>query len=273
MRTRKEDLFDESSENSIPHMSVNLFGGLTVCIGEEKVPDSCWKKNKSKMMLAYLVTKFGHEVGRQELLHELWPDMDEERAIDSMYVVWASLKKALSVNGEAPYLVNNGLTYKIDNSLVSSDVQEFDNLTREILFEDVDEKRLLEVFLQLERIYCGDILSGIQCGPNLERTRKRYRDTYVDVLTAASNSMVESGNCAGALWFARKAFEVDSEREDVYQALIRAQGAAGQRSAAIQTYFMCKEFLDKELGMPLSRRTISLYEDLLNDDLDDDDSK
>ncbi len=265
---RNATLVRDINGKRIPRMRVCLFGGLRVYIDGERVPDACWTKGKSKTMLAHLVTKFGREVSRDFLLTVLWPEMEVRKAIDNFYVVWSALRRALRNQlGSSPYIRSSGTLYSIDSDLVESDVQEFDILVREVLFGRHNEQGLEEIFVRMDEVYIGDLLAGLKCDSVLLRLRSRYRDTYVDALLSGTRAMMEMDNGAAALWFARKAISLDSHREDVYQTLMLAQAFNGQRTAAMNTFFLCKEHLDKELGIEVSRRTSDIYERLLQDNI------
>ena len=75
--------------------------------------------------------------------------------------------------------------------------------------------------------------------------------------------LVEAGEVRGGLWFAREALKHDRSREDAYTALMEAQIAAGQRTAALETYFACRRYLTNELGIDPSLRTVQLYRDII----------
>lgn len=256
-----------SSGAGYPEMEVNLFGGLRVRIEGEEVPDYAWSKNKAKLLFAYLVTRSGREIGRDALLDSLWPGMDHRRALNNLYVVWSAMRKALrNSSGECPYVIARGELYRIDSSRVWSDVAEFDELTKKMLFESHTQDEVEQLYLRIDQLYSGDFLAGVKCDQYLLRMRERYRDTYIDALLMASRKLLEIGNAPGALWFARKAFEMESAREDVYQTLMLAQIEAGQRTSAMETFFVCKKYLDQELGLPLSKKTLELYQRLLDGD-------
>jgi len=214
-----------------------------------------------------VVTNYGKAVNRERIIECLWPDLDHSRAVDNVYVTWCQVRRTLERAGSSSdYVSASNCMYRINTDLVESDVYEFDVLTRKMLFNNLNDKSLAQHIARMEQIYAGDLLSGTTCDPYLARMRRRYRDTYIDVLTFASQRALVHGDNAGALWFARKALNMENRREDVYQTLMRAQAAAGQRIPAMETFFMCKSYLDEELGVPLSRRTIELYERLLNDE-------
>lgn len=250
-----------------PKMEVSLFGGLKVRVGGEPIPDGAWVKNKSKLLFAHLVTRSGREVSRDMLLESLWPGMEHRRALNNLYVVWSAMRRALgNRDGECPYVVARGELYRVDSSKVWSDVQEFDELTKRMLFEDHAQEEVERLYMRIDQLYSGEFMAGIKCDAYLLRMRERYRDTYVDALLMASRKILDDGNAPGALWFARKAFEMEAGREDVYQTLMMAQMEAGQRTSAMETFFICKRYLDQELGIPLSKKTLKLYQRLLDGD-------
>ncbi len=247
-----------------PEMQVNLFGGLKVRINGKELPDSVWQKNKSKLLFAHLLLRFGREINREILVDSLWPNMDRARATRNLYVVYSAMKRALrNSNGEAPYVVSRGELYKVDSNLVWSDVAEFDELTKKILFESPKNINIERCFMRVEQLYSGDLMAGIKCDPYLIRMKNRFRATYIDSILMASKIMLENNNIPAALWCARKAMEMETGREDIYQALMLAQQRAGQRTSAMETFFVCKRYLDNVLGIPLSKKTIHIYESLL----------
>ena len=267
-RPSKKDVEASPGPHPTPKMKVYLFGGLRVYIGSEKIADEKWSKAKAKVLFGHLVTRFGREVGREILCDAMWPGFDEYRATDNLYVLWSSLKRTIANEyGECPYIVCNRSLYKIDPALVDSDVRQFDELTRKVLFGKPTARSMRRIFVKLDQLYAGDLLAGVKCDDYLSGLRDRYRDTYVDSLIAASSTYVDSRDFGEALWFARKAMSIDSKREDVYRALMIAQGLSGQRVSAMQTFFKCKEYLDSELGLPLSKKTIDIYQKLIKDDL------
>lgn len=259
---------DVKCNERIPKMRVKMFGGLRVSVAGVEIPESAWSKNKAKLFFAHVVSRFGREVSREMLIESLWPNMDRARAVDNVYVTWSIVRRVVEdESGALPYLTASKSMYRINTDLVESDIYEFDVLARKMLFNALDQKSLSQQFTRMEQIYSGDLLAGLKCDPYLERLRRRYRDTYVDVLIAAANRLLGEGETPGALWFARKALNVETKREDVYQTLMLAQCAAGQRTSAMETYFMCKDALDAALGIPLSRKTVEIYERLLKGEM------
>ena len=85
-------------------------------------------------------------------------------------------------------------------------------------------------------------------------------------LVAASRRLVSEGRAQEGLWFARKALRRDGSREDAYTTLMEAQVAAGQRAAALDTYFACRRYLTEELGIDPSLDTMALYRSIIEEE-------
>ncbi|MCR5846438.1 MAG: hypothetical protein K6G78_07770 [bacterium] len=256
-----------ATEEKVPIMYVQLFGGLRIHIGGTPIDETKLSKTKMRLLLAHLVSRFGREVGRDTLIESLWPGFDKDRGLDNLYVVWSMLKRITEgVADSSKYFINYGTIYRINSRYVKSDVQEFDLLARKLVFTKLDRESLIETFFRMDELYTGDVLSGLRCDDYTMRMRDRYRNTYVDMLISSSRAFIDLKDSSMALWFARKALSIDSTREDVFQTLMMAQGIAGQRTAGMETYFMCKRYLDENLGISLSHKTIEIYEKLLNDE-------
>lgn len=251
----------------IAPMYVRLFGGIEVTIGERRIEEKAWSRSKAKILLSHLVLGFGREIARKTLVKYLWPAMDEKHATDNFYVTWSLMRHALSNDdGHCPYVANTGALCKIDNRYVTSDVEAFERLSRHILFEKTDLVGLVQAFLEMERLYRGDLLSGQVIDDRIAGSQARYRSLLIDAMLAATRHLIDMNDSVSALWFARKALELDSSREDVYCTLMYAQSIAGQRTSAIETFFACKRYLADELGIMPSQKTIRLYEQLISDD-------
>ena len=248
------------------NMYVQLFGGLSVYVDGKRLRDEKWTKKKSKLLFAHLVLRFGRTLSRDALIAYLWPQSLDNRAVDNLYVNWAAVKRAVTPRGDnRAFVINSGMLYSVNGDLVTSDVEEFDALARRVLFGEVSVREVRELCLEMDRLYVDDLLSGIKCDAQLESIRKRYRDTYIDVLVMAAEIMLAANDVMAALWFARKALSLETRREDVYQALMRSQGMSGQRTAVMQTFCDCKRNLQLELGVKPSKKTIELYNQLMRE--------
>ncbi len=248
---------------------VRMFGGLDVATPEAgRVTDRDWKKRKGRMLFAMLVARRGHDVPRDVLFDRLWPDMDGDRARNNYYVVLSSVKRALcggTSKGRQPYIVVNGSMCSIDTTTVRSDLDDFDELLAlaNRAEADGDPDEAIRAYTDLAEIYCGDMLPGDIYDDWFSQQRDTYRQEFSDAMQRGAALLEAKGDLGSAIHLVRAALGVDGLREDLHQAAMRFQIAAGQRSAAVETYLACKARLAEDLGLDPSAETRRLYETIL----------
>ena len=252
----------KASTERVPVVNVSLFGGLDVVVGERYIPENKWSR-RGLQLFAILVLYQGRDVSRDTIFSQLWPELPRKRALDNFYNAWSRVQALL---GEGPYLSRRGEFCCINSRFVQSDVAEFDQLARRLLTERDEAGTLLDIYARMEAIYRGGLLPGEQGNEFIDGQRVRFRSVFVDSMITAAHRSLEAGDARMALWFARKAIDEDSRREDVYTALIQAQIGAGQRCSAIRTYFQLRAYLRDELGLDPCAEVQMLYNQLIASD-------
>jgi len=248
---------------------VRMFGGLEVTVGDRAVLEKDWKKRKARTLFAILVLNRGREVAREQLLDHIWEDLPEERARNNFYVAWSTMKTALmggqTKSGPSPYIDNTAGRCRIVTQFVRSDVDEFEELVaagREAE-SNGDAESAIDSYERLAAVYRGELLPGDMYDDWFAPLRDRYRFDFLATMLRLVELLLERDDPSNALVFARRGLLVDPTREDFYQAALRCQIAAGQRSAAVETFVQCKTRLAEELGLDPSSETAALYQQVL----------
>jgi len=252
-----------------PECLVRMFGGLEVRTSAGMVPPRAWRKRKARLLFAMLAVRRGKDVPREQLLEYLWPEMDEERARNNLYVVWNAMKTALapsaSGEGPAPVLVENaGGVCRIQRRLVRSDLDDFADAVRAAREAETvgDIAAAVGHYERLREIYRGELLPGDIYDDWFAPIREQYRHEFGDAM-ARSAALLEEDDPSRGLGLARTALSFDPWREDLYQVALRLQITTGQRSAAIETYMACRTRLAEDLGLDPSVETRKLYDQVL----------
>ena len=252
-----------------PECVVRMFGGLEVRTSAGIVPPRAWRKRKARLLFAMLAVRRGKDVPREQLLEYLWPEMDEERARNNLYVVWNAMKTALSPakdgEGPPPVLVENaGGVCRVQRRLVRSDLDEFADAVRAAREAETsgDIDAAVGQYERLREIYRGELLPGDIYDDWFAPIREQYRHEFGDAMARCA-SLLEDDDPARGLGLARTALSFDPWREDLYQVALRLQITTGQRSAAIETYTACRTRLAEDLGLDPSVETRKLYDQVL----------
>ncbi|MBQ3301281.1 MAG: bacterial transcriptional activator domain-containing protein, partial [Eggerthellaceae bacterium] len=252
-------------DKSVPPLTVNLFGRLEVFLGDELIESNYLKHRKVRILLCLRVINEGRDVSRESSCRYVWPNSDSMLARKNFYSLWSQLKKTLSLpDGTCPYLVRHQLGCAINERYVNSDISRFNEICRELLFGEVDVDNFAEYYREIDCHYSDDLVPCEALNPLIVQSRNEYRARLVDALVAGTDCIVEAGNPQWGIWFSRTAIAHDPTREDAYVSLMKAQLAAGQRTAALMTFLECRRALRDELGVDPSQETISLYESMLD---------
>lgn len=252
-----------------PQCYVRLFGGLEVRIGDREVIDKHWRKRKARLMFAMLVARGGSEMPREQVFEQLWPEMDEARARNNFYVIWGAMKAALvpqaTKSTPCPYAENTGGMCRVVRQLVTSDVEEFEQALADATEAERQNNpaRAIRAYEQLADLYRGELLPGDIYEDWFAQMRDTFRVEFGDAMLRASKLLACEGDTVRSLLMIRRGLRADPSREDLYQAALSVHIAAGQRSAAIETYTSCRKRLADELGLDPSSETLRLYEQVL----------
>lgn len=243
-------------------LSIRLFGSFEATVGGRCIKEGEWRK-KSKLLVILLVLNSGRDVSRDTLFTEIWPGLSRVRALDNFYSAWSV---ACALFGNGPYIERQESFCRVNTRYVVSDVAEFEKLVRRLLTEHPDTNTLLDMYARIEALYRGGLVPSETENRTINAQRVRYQAMYVDAMIAATDCSLKANDARLALWFARKGMETGQQREDLYEALARAQVAGGQRCSAIKTYFQCKEYLRENLGLDPSYDMQDLYDKLISVD-------
>lgn len=247
-----------------PMLSVKLFGGLEVRMGDVRVDPEKLRRQKVKTLLALLVLNRGRDVSRDRLMDMIWPGAEFDSARKNFYGIWSLLRSALTLpQGGCPYLIRQQNICRLDGTLLRSDVADFDEACRTLMFGQMDTDGWARLSAEIDERFLGELMPGERSTDAIDRMRSECRVSLVDALVAASRRLVSEGRAQEGLWFARKALRRDGSREDAYTTLMEAQVAAGQRAAALDTYFACRRYLTEELGIDPSLETMALYRSII----------
>jgi DNA-binding SARP family transcriptional activator len=248
-----------------PRLRIKLFGMLDVCLGDHNISGHFSTYRKAGTLLALLALNRGRDVTREALSSALWPHADTRAANKNFYRVWSTLRNLLSVQGVCPYLMRDNFGCRLNSKYVETDLDEFDRLSRYLFFgtetHDIAWEQLMR---QVQASFASPLLPSEKRTEELSIYRTKYLVDLVDGLIATADRLRLEGEMQGSLWFAREALDRDRSREDAYAALMRAQMAADQRKAALETFFSCRRYLNEELGLDPSPTLVKQYQLLIN---------
>jgi len=257
-------------------LSLYLFGSPRVAL--DGAPLHIVRR-KATALLAYLAVS-GQSHSRDWLATLLWPESDQSKARGNLRRMLSEIKGTLGENW-------------LDIEREQARMQGQADLSKEqSIWLDV------AVFQENLRVYEAHNHSGTalcpDCLPFLEAAVALYQDDFMagfslqacreydewqffqaeELRGQLTQALVRlSGHAAAAqdydcaIGYARRWLALDALHEPAHQQLMALYDQAGQRSAALRQYQVCRQILADELGVEPSQKTTDLYKHFHAEDL------
>ena len=224
------------------------------------------RRERVRQLVGYLVTH--RRPTRQEVIAELWPDLDETAGARNLRVTLAYLQHVLEPDRDEhdpPYFLRSEgplLRLVVDPAL------EVDALLFGELIEHAErlEKQgalsaALTAYSQATDLWSGDYLQDVSLGEwvGLERDRLRYQ--FVRAAIRAGNLFLARGDVARAASLGERALRHDAWSESAYQLLMAVHLEMGDGVGARRYLDRCRTMLH-DLDAPPDPQTLTLARQL-----------
>lgn len=125
-----------------------------------------------------------------------------------------------------------------------------------------------QILKEAVELYKGDLLDGWYQDWCLFE-RERLQNIYLSMLDKLMTYSEEHREYEAGQSYGSTILRYDRARERTHRQLMHLQYLAGDRTGALRQYERCVTALDEELGVKPERRTITLYQQIRADRLDD----
>jgi len=249
----------------MPTLKVYLFGSPVITRDDVPLPIT---SQKALALFYYLI--YNRQVySREKLATLFWGETSDRQAKASLRNTLYELRRNLA-SGKVPaeeYILAEGNTLCFNPEAdYWLDTEEFERLLDK---KADDERARMENYSEAVELYRGDFLEGFIVKDSYEFEdwaffeRERLQRRYLDALTELSDYHGRRGEYDKAIAYAIQILSRDSLQESIHRQLMRLYYAAGNRSAALRQYEICREVIERELGIPPLAETTALYEQIL----------
>ena len=186
-------------EVSVEPLRLKLFGTMEVAVGRRDITYQFEGRPKTRLLLALLALHRGRELGRDQIVSMLWPAADKRTGAKSFYRVWGDLRSLLSQQGSCPYLIRSRYGCRLDPDLFESDLDEFEELIRCLLFGPADDMAWERAIATIQGSFGSVLLPTERKCEAIVVFRDRLDAEFVDGLVAASRRLLVRGAPGGAV--------------------------------------------------------------------------
>jgi DNA-binding SARP family transcriptional activator len=201
---------------------------------------------KSQSLLAYLILRRNEIVPRGRLLEMFWGEYPERRARQSLSTALWHIRRCFS---GAESIQGDNYSVQFTWKPVWVDATEFEAHT---IQGDLPN---LEAALAL---YRGDFLESFYDDWIIDE-RYRLEERYLKSLALLMDIYEEGRRFADALTAAQRLLAKNPLREDAHRMAMRAYCGLGQRNAALEQFYTCRQSIRDELGIEPLPETEALF--------------
>ncbi len=240
-------------------LEIRLFGGLQVILNGS--PITGFTSQKVAALLAYLAVERRPQ-SRETLAALLWGGLPDADARNNLRQSLTHLRKLVG-----PYLL-------IDRENVAFHGAAPCTVDVDVFLKELQGGEKLSPSARSEHwhaacaLYVGDFLAGflVRDAPEFEEwllaQRARYRELALHTLHSLTEQLTAQGEHGRAVESATRLLALDPWREETHRQVMRLKARTGQRSAALAQYEICRQMLERELGVEPAVETTALYERL-----------
>lgn len=232
-----------------------------------------FSRRRSLSLLKILLTRYGQEIHREELMELLWPDVPRRSANPLLNVAAHYLRRALEpqVGAHQPsrFIRTNGDYYAFDvDSPHRLDTHEF---RRAVQAGDryAQAKQPAQAMAAYERalsLYRGEFLAEELYSDWCVVERENLRQLLLRAARSAATLYCDRGLWQEAIEQYRRVLQVDPSQEEIHRALMETLWRAGRRDEALRQYQACRRALARELDVEPMPETERLRQLILSSD-------
>jgi LuxR family maltose regulon positive regulatory protein len=192
------------------------------------------KTPKKDLALLKLLTAAGSKGWPEaKIKDELWPDLDGDRAGNSLK---QSLHRLRDLLKDHDAIESKDGSLALNRQRVWCDAWAFDAFSSKQLALNGDAEVLRKQGQRLLALYPGNFLDDDAELPFLVSARERLRAAFVEQVSQIARHLEQAGEFADTLELFRKALEVDSNIEAFYQGAMRCQLKLGRFAEGLAVY-------------------------------------
>lgn len=225
---------------------------------DEQLPR--WRTSKAQELFAYLLHHRDRTVGRSALLELLWPEVEQTKAAQHLYTAIYHIRQALKAcKMEDTVSLRIGeleTGYRLDIGAACVDTEAWEQRIKGVGALNASTAAAYERVLEA---YTGDYLAdhGYLWA---EHERERLRMLWLYQMDKLAVFYERSNQWEQAAEIRRRIQRHCPEEEDSYFALMKLYDALDDRRGVEVQYWMLKEWVEKELDMPISDEIVRWYE-------------
>ncbi len=251
--------------SNVPQVTVTMFAGLSITIGESIVPMPRTKNSPIAQLLAYLLFRSGEAVLSAELIDLFWPEEASVNPMGALTNLVYRIRKLID-----PYLLSGDTCITFDNDTYRWNVDypptidciEFETLIKSSKTENDIIKRTA-LYEKANSLYKRDFLVSLENNWT-QLQRNYYHKLYVELIASMCADYRTLHNATAVISICTHVLSIYPYEEEVSKELILALLDIGNFSEALSTYTSTVDKLEVYYGADVSGSFADVYKAIVD---------
>ncbi|HEX3043410.1 MAG TPA: BTAD domain-containing putative transcriptional regulator [Bacillota bacterium] len=246
-------------------LAINTLGPLQISILGAENTSINWRTSKTRDLLAFLVHHAG-PVSKEEILEELWPDHNLEKAQGLFHTCLYYLRQILDKVGCPDLIIYQNKQYELTTKLFTSDRSEFQELIAAGFNDETPLEKAPDFLERAVTLYRGEYLQELDyiwLLPN----REYLKNLYCEARLRLARYYLNKNDHNRAIGHLELLAAMDPLSEEIHRLLMTAYGKLGDRLAVIRQYQKLKSSLLEDLGLEPAPEITKLYYEMCGSDI------
>ncbi|WP_405796223.1 ATP-binding protein [Streptomyces sp. NBC_01506] len=237
-----------STDSTAPLLRLRLFGGFRAERDEGPPLAERWSRPSARTLVKLLAVAPHHRLHRDQAMDICWPGADPRAAAVSLRVTLHAARRALepelAPRTASSYLISEGSLLMLDPATVWIDAEHAERAARAALASG-DADALAAALAR----FSDELLPEDRYATWAQPPRDRLAALRQELLLALGAAHLRRGAAQDAVALAEQVLAVGPAEERAHQLLMEIYLLQGLRRRAVRQYQVCRDALDKELGV------------------------
>ncbi|TFD62131.1 response regulator receiver protein [Cryobacterium suzukii] len=231
----------------VAHLTVHLFGNLTIRRGSVVLHAHQLGGPKPRQILEILLVRLGRPVSKDRLIELLWGATPPLEALPTLESYVSVLRRHLQPGaGKFGPLQTTTGGYVLDRDLVDVDLDQFDVLLQRA--QKTIPTLAYPLLLRALNLAAAPLLGDELVPAWASEVRELHASRLTSARILAAETAATLHRIDDALDFARLALADDPLNERAWTALIHGLETSGRHAEGLQAYERCRQAMQSELG-------------------------
>lgn len=255
-------------------LELHLLGEFRVCRNGRRVDPEALGRPLNRQILQILADRAGETVHAEQIVEQLWPEGDPDKALTNLRARVSELRRALEPDlargTDSRYIRSVPGGYRLDPDWVWVDAQSFQARIDRAIDAQAHGKptEAADDYERALALWRGDYLADARYAEWVEPLRADWTARCVEATKRLADCRLHLGDPEGAIVALERALVVAPYDEGLWARLVSAYRDAGSRAEAARALDRAERTLREDLGVAPSSELRALSDDLRRSDED-----